>query len=87
MSLPYAEWVLTSANQKEKTQNNKVVINPPKSWFELNVIDKNVQERKEMEKAIGLTKMVEDLRKSDGIVDDINDNSSEESFHFDVNDN
>ena len=59
----------------------------PKSWFELNVIDKNVQERKEIEKAIGLSKIVEDLRKSDGIVDDINDNSSEESFQFDINDN
>ena len=31
--------------------------------------------------------MVEDLRKSDGIVDDVNDNTSEESFHFDINDN
>ena len=51
------------------------------------MIDKNVQERKEIEKVIGLTKMVEDLRKSDGIVDDINDNSSEETFTFDANDN
>ena len=32
--------------KRKKTQNSKVVINPPKSWFELNVIDKNVQERK-----------------------------------------
>ena len=32
--------------KRKKTQNSKVVINPPKSWFELNVFDKNVQERK-----------------------------------------
>ena len=35
----------------------------PPSWFEINVIQKNIRERKEMEKALGIDKLSEDLRK------------------------
>ena len=72
--------------KKKKKQSDKLVINPEKSWFEINVIDKNIRERKEMEERIGLTKMVEELRNSaDHVnVDNVNLNSSEKSFAFDL---
>ena len=72
--------------KRKKKQNDKVVINPEKSWFEINVIDKNIRERKEMEERLGLTKMVQELRAGADNVNH-NHNSSEESFSFDLNEN
>ena len=34
----------------------KVVFNPEKSWFQIHVIDKNIEESEEIANAIGLTK-------------------------------
>ena len=50
--------------KRKKKQSDKLVINPEKSWFEINVIDKNIRERKEMEERIGLTRIVQELRNS-----------------------
>ena len=50
--------------KRKKKQSNKLVINPEKSWFEINVIDKNIRERKGMEERIGLTRIVQELRNS-----------------------
>ena len=66
--------------KRKKKQSDKLVINPEKSWFEINVIDKNIRERKEMEERIGLTRMVQELRNNANHVniDKDNYNSSEE---------
>ena len=73
---------------QRRGKRNKLVINPENSWFEINVIDKNIRERKEMEERIGLTRIVQELRNSaDYVEDKVNHNSSEESFAFNLNDN
>ena len=48
--------------KRKKKQSDKLVINPEKSWFEINVIDKNIRERKETKERIGLTRIVQELR-------------------------
>ena len=47
--------------KKKKQQEMKKVPNPKLSWFEENVIKKNIEERKKMEKALGLEKLADDL--------------------------
>ena len=42
--------------KRKKTQNQKVVINPPKSWFELNVIDKMSKREKKSRRRLVLPK-------------------------------
>ena len=49
---------------KKKKQETKKVQNQKLSWFEENVIKKNIEERKRMEKALGLDTLAEDLRKT-----------------------
>ena len=48
--------------KKKFQRRDKLVINPEKSRFEINVIDKHIRERKEMEERIGLTRIVQELR-------------------------
>ena len=46
--------------------------NPKLSWFEENVIKKDIEERKKMEKTLGLDKLADDLRKtSKGFMNDL----------------
>ena len=51
-----------SKKTKKKVTDSLFPTLPP-SWFEINVIQKNIRERKEMEKALGIDKLSEDLRK------------------------
>ena len=46
---------------KSKCQN---LINPKLSWFEENVIQKNIRERRELEKKLGIDKLADELRKT-----------------------
>ena len=48
--------------KRKKKQSDKLFLNPVKFWFEINIIDKNIRERKEMEERIGLTRIVQELR-------------------------
>ena len=50
-----------SKKAKSKCQN---LINPKLSWFEENVIQKNIRERKELEKKLGIDKLADELRKT-----------------------
>ena len=46
--------------------------NPKLSWFDENVIKINIEEIKKMEKALGLDKLADDLRKtSKGFMNDL----------------
>ena len=49
--------------KKKKEQEIKKLASPNLSWFEENVMKKNIEERKNMEKALGLDRLAEDLRK------------------------
>ena len=50
-----------SKKSKSKCQN---LLNPKLSWFEENVTRKNIRERKDLEKKLGIDKLADELRKT-----------------------
>ena len=47
-----------------KKQKKKQLANPKLSWFEENVIRKNIEEREELAKKLGIDNIAEELRKT-----------------------
>ena len=60
----YVEESDEEAEVPSKKSKSKYLLNPKLSWFEENVIQKNIRERKELEKKLGLDKMADELRKT-----------------------